>query len=177
MVSCRLRLIEGCTLFGKRPTEIEDNVWLVGSCTVSSGIILKKNGIFLTGSNITKNTEVGKVYSGVPARVMEKVNFYKSISLNDKLEMMYKWATLFTGNKKELTVKKESDSVVIENILVGEKLHFIIVDLPDQMKSVRLNNSFFSLKSKKYTKNLSDLEIEFYRYLYNHKARFIPENG
>ena len=71
-------LIEGCTLFGKRETIINDDVWLVGSCVVSSGVNLGRKSIFLIGSNVTKNTEEEKVYAGNPAKLMEKLNFYKS---------------------------------------------------------------------------------------------------
>jgi acetyltransferase-like isoleucine patch superfamily enzyme len=97
-------LIEGCTLFGKKKTIIEDDVWLVGSCTVSSGIILRKRSVFLNGSNITKSSDENATYRGVPAKKIEKVTFYKDISLDNKLALIKKWALEFSLIEKDLKV-------------------------------------------------------------------------
>ena len=80
-------LIEGCTLFSKKQTVIEDDVWLVGSCTVSSGIIVKRRGVFLNGSNITKTTEANSTYAGIPAKKLEKLSFYEPVTIQQKYKL------------------------------------------------------------------------------------------
>ncbi len=164
-------LIEGCTLFGKRKTIIEDNVWLVGSCIVSSGIVIRERGIFLIGSNITKNTEAGLVYAGSPARTMEKLHFYRHITLEEKFTMMLNWVDEFVKLNPHTKYSQNGDVIELSTVDNSEK----ILVTTEGLTVTDMNISIFNLKTKTYTKKLSSLEIAFYRFLFGHKARFLPE--
>jgi acetyltransferase-like isoleucine patch superfamily enzyme len=166
-------LIEGCTLFASKPTHIEDDVWLVGSCIVGSGIRLGTKSICLVGSVVTKNTEARRVYSGVPAGVMERLNFWKEVTLPEKLQMVYGWAREFckANGKFECALDEDKEMVRLSDRQRDEVLVFCVSDDVDVSDK---STSYFSLRSKTYTKRLTTLERAFYSYLYNHKARFIP---
>jgi acetyltransferase-like isoleucine patch superfamily enzyme len=167
-------LIEGCLLFGDRETIIEDDVWLVGSCVVSSGVRLRKKSVFLINSVITKDSESEKVYSGSPAKMNEKINVWRKVELTEKLNMMLNWAYIFCTSSNEYSVRDNSESGYFEIISSDEKESLIIfID----NKFTVLNNqniTLFNLVKKTYTKTNSVLERKFYKFIYNHKARFIP---
>jgi acetyltransferase-like isoleucine patch superfamily enzyme len=162
-------LIEGCLLYGNKPTRISEDVWLVGSCIVSSGIKLGKKSIYLSGSNITKSTDDFKVYAGSPAREMEKLNFYKSMHIDEKFDLMKKWVSEFLDINKQYNVTYNNDSIHIGSINNDKIVIFKeVVTQPQEFET------YFCLKTKKYTKKLSSIERHFYKYIYNHKARFLP---
>jgi acetyltransferase-like isoleucine patch superfamily enzyme len=169
-------LIEGCSLFAMRPTHIEDEVWLVGSCIVGSGLRLRRRSICMIGSVLTKDTDAGKVYGGTPAKQMEKLNFWKKVSLHEKMQMMHAWAKQFVEQSAEgvdLVYQSESKMLHVIHQARQERLVFCtnigeISDITDN------KTTYFDLRSKKYTKRLTQLEREFYQYIYDHKARFIP---
>lgn len=163
-------LIEGCTLFGKRETIVNDDVWLVGSCMVSSGVNLGRKSIYLSGSNVTKSTDEEKVYAGNPAKVMEKLNFYKSISLEDKFLMMLDWAQEFIKSNKSYVIKEYDDYFEINDTIESSR----IVVAKKEVDVFSDRTSVFNLESKRYKKTLTKLERDFYKFLYNHKARFLP---
>jgi acetyltransferase-like isoleucine patch superfamily enzyme len=163
-------LIEGCTLFGKRKTIIEDNVWLVGSCIVSSGVTLGERGTFLIGSNITKDTESYRVYAGSPATLKDRLSFYKEIDVEEKLKLMTLWVEEYRKEKDHLDFLETSDSIELISDNSPQKLIFI----KDGAMPSNENVSVFNLTTKKYTKTLNDLERDFYKFIYGHKARFTP---
>lgn len=163
-------LIEGCQLFGENPTTIEDDVWLVGSCTVSSGINLGEKGIFLTGSNITKSTEPNLVYAGSPAKLMQKLNFYKPVTLNEKFEMMLNWVEKFTKENPDFYFTSSTTTI---RIFSKDNPYEIIIS-KEEIIDMGPNISFFSLSSKKFTKRLSPIERAFYKSIFGYKARFLP---
>lgn len=164
-------LIEGCTLFAKRKTIIEDDVWLVGSCVVSSGLKLGRKSICLINSVITKDTEPERVYAGAPAKLMDKANFWKPISLDDKFDMMQMWAEDFALLNEGVSISRPAARILfIEDLRSSEKLSFV-----ESFSSVIGNNiSEFNMLTKTFTKKNSQLERDFYKFIYNHKARFIP---
>jgi len=163
-------LIEGCTLFGKRKTTISDDVWLVGSCIVSSGVTLGKRSIYLIGSNVTKSTEANKVYAGNPAKVIEKMNFYREVSLDEKMAMMLEWVNEFKVKNKNINISKNDSQIILEDGKTNERV--LIINNENFLDNEEA--SVFCLKSKKYTKKNSKIEREIYKFLYNNKARFIP---
>lgn len=161
-------LIEGCTLFAKRKTVIEDDVWLVGSCVVSSGLTLGKKSICLINSVITKDTEPGKSYAGAPAKLMEKANFWKPVGLDEKFQMLLNWANDFVAMNADVYVTKHTDQLV-ELSAYGECVQFVA-----NFTETAEQTTQFNLADKTFKKKNGRLEREFYRFLYNHKARFIP---
>src|SRR4051812_7875685 len=72
--------IEGCKLFSARPTVIMNDAWLVGSCTVGSGITIGERAICMNGSNITKSVPAHTVALGAPATVREGLSFYRKVT-------------------------------------------------------------------------------------------------
>lgn len=163
-------LIEGCTLFGKRETIINDDVWLVGSCVVSSGVKVGRRSIYLTGSNITKSTEEDKVYAGNPAKLMEKLNFYKPITLDEKFKLMLQWAKEFLDKNEGYLFSEFDNYFEIKDPINLYKIKVVKKDSNDSSENV----SIFDLDSKRYKKTLSELERKFYKFIYNNKARFLP---
>ena len=167
-------LIEGCTLFAMRPTRIEDDVWLVGSCIVGSGLKLGRRSICLIGSLLTKDTEPGKVYGGVPARVLERLSFWKEVSPAEKMQMMLGWAEDFAQESQDgVTVVRLPDSGLIR-VTDARRCEHLLFGVDVAPESLDSSTTYFDLASKTYTKRLTHLEREFYRYIYGHKARFLP---
>jgi acetyltransferase-like isoleucine patch superfamily enzyme len=167
-------LIEGCLLFGERETIIEDDVWLVGSCVVSSGVRLRKKSVFLINSVITKDSESEKVYSGSPAKMNEKINVWRKVELTEKLIMMLNWAYIFCASNKDYSVRDNIESGYFGIISSDEKENLVIFIEDKFENSYHKNITLFNLVNKTYTKTNSELERKFYKFIYNHKARFIP---
>lgn len=158
--------IEGCTLYSKRKTTIEDDVWLVGSCVVGSGLHLGKRSIALINSVLTKDTEPNRVYAGSPAKLIEKANFYNEVTLQDKLNMLNVWLDEYvTSNPSISMTKSEDETVLTEN---ADKMVFTIKSEKTDAKGT------FFLVDKTFNKSNSELERKVYKFLYNNKARFIP---
>ncbi|RBW54256.1 hypothetical protein DS884_17535 [Tenacibaculum sp. E3R01] len=162
--------IEGCTLYGKRETILSDDVWLVGSCIVGSGLELGKRSIILINSVVTKNTLPNHVYSGSPAKIMEKLNFYKDVTINDKFEMMHKWLNEFIKENPEVKLQINNEKSYLYLTKNKEEVSFF----KNKNELFKPNQSVFFLDAKTYNKTNSQLERSIYRYLYNNKARFIP---
>ena len=169
-------LIEGCTLFSTRPTYIEDEVWLVGSCIVGSGLRLGYRSVCLIGSNLTKNTEPLKVYAGVPAKSLDKLNFWRAVTLNEKFEMMNKWVKQFIEQMDEEIIYSYDPKDNIIKIHNNESNEHLIIGVNMDINSFDKNTTYFDLKNKTYTKRLTDLERKFYKYIFDHKSRFIPSS-
>ena len=51
---------------------IKDDVWIASHCVVLSGVQLESKTIYAAGAIITKNTENGYIYGGVPAKKIKK---------------------------------------------------------------------------------------------------------
>jgi len=167
-------LIEGCTLFAMRPTYIEDEVWLVGSCIVGSGLRLRHRSICLIGSVLTKDTDVCKVYGGNPAKVLENSNFWKKVSLSDKMKMMHIWVDEFvkkTGENIEV-VYRQADNII--DVIHEERKESLSIGIGCKEIASDPSRTYFDLGNKTYSKRLTWLEREFYKFIYDHKARFLP---
>ena len=164
-------LIEGCMLFGDKKTIIEDDVWLVGSCIVSSGVHLRKKSVFLINSVVTKDSQPEKLYSGSPATINEKIQIWKKIELPDKLKMLLEWSEIFSHNKNcKINNYIEKGYFEIESTKSNELLIIFIEDnftIPDGFEV-----SLFNVVNKTLTKKNTLLEREFYKFIYNNKARF-----
>ena len=165
--------IEGCTLFSKRKTIIEDDVWLVGSCIVGSGLKLGWRSVALINSVITKDTLPDRAYAGSPAKLMEKAQFYIQKTLDEKFELLNNWLKDFVAiNKNVLTLSNEnSELLILEDSEKNEKVMFS----KKNNAEIKENESIFYLEDKTFIKTNSLLERQVYKYLYNNKARFLPK--
>lgn len=164
--------IEGCTLYSKRETIIEDDVWLVGSCIVGSGLKLGWRSVALINSVLTKDTLPDRAYAGSPAKLIEKAKFYIPITLDAKFELLKGWLNDFvTINQSELFLNDvNSNLLVLENKRTHEKVLFSKL-----VSYISVSNeSVFYLENKTFNKTNSLLERQIYKYLYSNKARFLP---
>lgn len=163
--------IEGCILYAKRKTIISDDVWLVGSCVVGSGIVLGKRSTALINSVVTKNTLPDKAYSGNPAKIMEHVKFYLPKKLDEKFTMLKMWLEEFvTINKAVFSLESNDNELILLNLIENETVIFT----KEESKFVDLSKSIFYLFDKTFNKTNSISERTIYKFLYNNKARFIP---
>ena len=162
--------IEGCILYAKRKTEIRDDVWLVGSCVVGSGLILEKRSTFLINSVVTKNSLEDKAYSGNPAKIMENVKFYIPKTLDEKFEMLKIWIDEFISINNDYTAQHSNEEIILHNSDLNE----FVIFTKDQNKSNDPSKSIFYLFDKTFNKTNNQVERAIYKFLYNNKARFIP---
>jgi acetyltransferase-like isoleucine patch superfamily enzyme len=163
--------IEGCTFFSKRKTVLNDDVWLVGTCYVGSGVTLGKRSTALINSVITKDTLPEKCYAGNPAKVIEQIQVYLPKTIDEKFLMLKNWLTDFVKIKQG-SYKVETSDESLTLINAENKEEVIFTKNSDLISNNRL--SIFYITNKKYTKTNSLAEREIYRYLYNNKARFTP---
>lgn len=163
--------IEGCTLYSKRETIIEDDVWLVGSCIVGSGLKLGWRSVALINSVLTKDTLPDRAYAGSPAKLMEKAQFYITKSLDEKFELLNGWLNDFVVINSDLTLKRlDLKLLILENTETNEKVIFS----KNISSEIQKSESIFYLEDKTFIKTNSLLERQVYKYLYNNKARFLP---
>ena len=145
--------IEGCTLFSKRATVIEDDVWLVGSCIVGSGLKLGRRSIALINSVLTKDTQEDKAYAGSPAKLMEKAQFYIPKTLDEKYAMLRGWLSEFIilNEDNYLMSEIENEVLVIQSKQNDERVEFHKF----HSQKDRLNGkSCFYLEDKTYQKKI-----------------------
>jgi hypothetical protein len=168
--------LEGCTLIGERPVVIEDDVWLVGSCIVASGVTLGKRLVALIASNITKSFAGHVVLAGSPAKVKEGLSFYREVSAEEKFAMLTAW-TQAIANERSLTL----DVDTISNVLTlaqpdapNEPAIAFVANLATAraMRSDAPLNTICCIEDKSYNKTLSKLEETVLRELAGNKARF-----
>lgn len=162
-------LIEGCKLFIKQETILEDDVWLVGSCLVSSGIKLEKRVIALLGSVINSDFSLGSVISGNPAQIKKGIKLYGKVNVDQKYEMMLKWGKDFIQNNhncKIISIESGSFKIISDNEVVNVVKYFPSNPIPHE--------TYLIIEDKSMIKQNSGLERKFYQYLYSFKARFNP---
>lgn len=168
--------IEGCTLFAERPVTIGDDVWLVGSCIVASGISLGDRLVALIGSNITKSFPANIVIAGVPAAERPGLSFYKTLELDEKMALLGEWLHAAEG---ELGVIVESDAHGRRHAVrpADPALRGSLIFARDEADARQLakavpDATVCCVESKRYTKRLSPLEWRVLKYLAGNKARF-----
>jgi acetyltransferase-like isoleucine patch superfamily enzyme len=168
-------LLEGCNIYYRAPTVIEDNVWLMGcNITIAPGVRLGNGSIILMGSVITKDTLPKHCYAGAPARdVTEKLNPYREISFEDKVAMMRKFVQEFV----ELNGAQYAKSFAFIP-QAGSKLDnpYAKIVIIERGPTVPLGEgiSVYSLSEKTYLKQRTEIEERFMRFLVGARARFIP---
>lgn len=167
--------IEGCVLFGTAPTIIEKDVWLVGSCTISSNVTIGARTICMNGSNVTKSLPQDVTAMGVPARVREGLSFYSEVSLDQKFDMLADWSSCYATTHKcefERTGETLNLSKMQSKILVLKTKNLYNLLLENRPE----NTSLFCLETKSYSGLFNAHEEQFIRWLAGNKARFYPDN-
>ncbi len=171
--------IEGCTLFGKRPVQIEDDVWLVGSCIVASGITIGRRSIALIGSNITKSCPPHSVLAGSPAAHKERLSFYRPITGDEQWQMLSVWLAEIAA---DLSLKRSEDACtqVLTRVLGGltETVAFArTAEAADRWACSLPEATICCLETKRYRKRLTRLEHQVLKSLAGNKARFIADGA
>ena len=144
--------LEGCRFLSKSNLKIGNDVWLVGHCIVSPVTISDKS-MALVGSVITKDMEYNNIYAGSPAKnITNKVGKqFKEVSIEEKMLKMNDYLSEFGLSGK---------------IKIVQDVSFFKND----------ENTYFAVKTREYTKKLSEEEILFMKFLLPNKAKFIPHD-
>jgi acetyltransferase-like isoleucine patch superfamily enzyme len=165
--------IEGCTLIGDRPVAIDDDVWLVGSCIVASGVTIGRRVVALIGSNVTKSVVPEVVIAGSPARPKEGLSFYRAVALPEKFQMLGGWV-------EEIAVKRGLELSSGEGWLrlarPGESgVLFFALDgvTRDRLAREYPGATICCVEDKTYNKTFSAVEEAVLRDLSGNKARFM----
>lgn len=165
--------IEGCTLIGEREVVIEDDVWLVGTCIVSSGVTIGRRTVALIGSNITKSFPANCTLAGMPAAVKPTLSFYKEITLDEKWGLITNW---IQTSQDELPIHiKVADENQLLICSKDDDSELIFIRTEAEAIKVRLSHSKSTvccIEDKSYNKRLTSIEKCVLKYLSGNKARF-----
>ncbi|MGS0827517.1 acyltransferase [Shewanella sp. 0m-8] len=163
--------IEGCILFGSYPVFIDDDAWLVGTCTVGSGVNIGKKAICMNGSNVTKNVPDNTVVAGLPAKSRPGLSFYKNLDLTEKFEMLTGWLEEFSLKDPSIKFKVVNDNLIIINDDIHTAYFFKHKEGYEQLK-LAANSCKFEIEFKTYSKSFISLERNLMKFLSGNKARF-----
>ena len=165
--------IEGCTLYGEREVIIEDNVWLVGSCIVASGVTIGQRTVALIGSNITKSFPANSTIAGIPATPRPTLSFYKDITLDEKWQLITNWLQLA---KETLGINLHLIDAAILEVSSDTAQGKIVFALSSESAVAARQNQPTStvccIQDKSYNKQFSLLEKNVLKFLSGNKARF-----
>lgn len=166
-------LLEGCTLYGNKKLVLMDDVWIVGGAVISPGLVLREKSIIMTGSVLTKNTEIGHTYAGIPAKdVTDKLCFWKEVTIEDKAVKIQGFINEFIEfypyyiDKIQL-VNTPAKTIIKEGVVIS----IAAIDFENLPKN---GLSYFDLTTKKYRKERSKIEIDWIKFNIGFRARFIP---
>ena len=168
--------IEGCTLIGEKPVVIEDDVWLVGSCIVASGVTIGRRSVALIGSNITKSCFSNTVLAGTPAISKPNINFYRNLSLDQKWLMLEEWLREIAKNINAIFDKCDID----ENISLKQDTNLVnglIIFVKSKLSADLVRRNYpdatvCCVEDKTYNKLLTTIEYQVLKLLAGNKARF-----
>lgn len=169
--------IEGCTLYGERPVVIEDDVWLVGSCIVASGVTVGARTVALSGSNITKSWPGGIVIAGSPA-AQKNLNFYKPLTLDEKFELLQGWVENISAGVEgcvrhvssvpgQVIALADGDTGAVSLLFAKTRAD------ADTLRSQHPQATVCCVEDKRYNKQFSRFEQPVLKALGGNKARFL----
>lgn len=167
--------IEGCTLFGERPIHVESDVWLVGSCIVASGVRIGRRTVALIGSNLTKDAPAEVVLAGSPAKIKDGLNFYKSVTLDEKFAMLREWLRQFTDAPAiDAPGMTEDGDVITLHWDDGEQVKFFkfAADFDRATPTRQPRSTHCCVENKRYIKAMTRAERSVLKALAGNKARF-----
>lgn len=150
-------VLEGCKFNSKKSLIIEDDVWLVGKCIVGP-ITAKSKSMLLTGSYIINDMKKNSIYSGSPAKLIEKLGSpYISRNYSDKLKMFKEYVNQF------LKINK-----------INSLDYKIIKNNNFKNKDFKKGTLQFDLSNRKYLPTRSTVEKKFIKFMLYEKAKFLP---
>ncbi|NHA15458.1 hypothetical protein [Thioalkalivibrio sp. XN279] len=166
--------MEGCTLIGERPVLIEDDVWLVGSCIVASGVTLGRRLVALISSNITKSWPGSMVIAGSPAAPKSGLSFYRDVTLDEKWCMLTQWLHDAVAEIGGASLDDTTPGLLI----------FSLPSCADRVAFVRDRETAYAMREsmsdvtvccvedKTYNKRVNESEQRILKFLAGNKARF-----
>ena len=168
--------IEGCTLYGERPVVIEDNVWLVGSCIVASGVTIGARTVALIGSNITKSCGANMVIAGSPATHKPNLSFYQDITLDEKWTLLLGWLDEVAADQHLHYERDDAAGIAtLQDAGAAAADSIVFVRESATAATQRLahpHSTVCCVEDKTYTKTRSGLEYKVLKALAGNKARF-----
>lgn len=165
--------LEGCTLFAEREVVIGDNVWLVGTCIVASGVTLGDRLVALIGSNITKSFDGGMVIAGVPAAPRPGLSFYRDVELLEKSAMMAEWlAEFLTAHPSGYTLHQGDGWQGISGPDDARIVFAANADTAHRLRAEEPGATVCCLERKDYAKRFTDTEQRVLKFLSGNRARF-----
>lgn len=142
--------LEGCRFLAEKPLRVGMDVWFVGHCIVSP-ILAADRSMAMVGSVITKDMAENTIYAGSPAKeISSKVGpQFMQVTVAQKMDKMREYLGDY-GKGDSLCIVETSD------------------DFRDD------GRTYFAVKSREYTKQGSEEEISFMKYLLPARAKFTP---
>jgi acetyltransferase-like isoleucine patch superfamily enzyme len=185
-------LIEGSTVHKEAPVTIDDDV-TIWRAIISPGVRVGRRATILNGAVITKDVAECAVVGGIPASDLgKKMPAYRRVSLDEKftlmkdfmtefLETVYpgEWAKIRRGEFEVNPRRGEPFRIIMKEELKNEDIidGSPILAVTARNGTRRLRNgrvSVFEVKSKTYTKRLTEPEVRFMKFLLDARARFVP---
>ena len=166
--------MEGCTLFGERSVLIEDDVWLVGSCIVASGVTLGRRLVALISSNITKSWPGSIVIAGSPAAPKSGLSFYREVTLDDKWCMLAQWLNDAVNEIGEASLDDTSSGTLIFSLTSSANRVAFVRDreTANALRESRSDVTVCCVEDKTYNKRINETEQRILKFLAGNKARF-----
>jgi acetyltransferase-like isoleucine patch superfamily enzyme len=166
--------IEGCTLIGERPVMIEDDVWLVGSCIVASGVTLGRRLVALIGSNITKSWPGSIVIAGSPAAPKSGLSFYREVTLDEKWTMLTKWLRDAATDIAEASLDESMQGTLTFSLTSSvDRVTFVRErDVAVALRDTAPEVTVCCVEDKSYNKRVNQTEQQILKFLASNKARF-----
>lgn len=167
--------IEGCTLYGERQVVIENDVWLVGSCIVASGVTIGKRTVALIASNITKSWPANSVIAGSPAAAKPNLNFYREVTLDEKWALLADWLDQLPP---ELGLSAQpagpGDVRITALETQAEQVAFVkSAASANELRAAYPQLTVCCVEDKSYNKQFTSVERKVLKFLAGNKARFI----
>jgi acetyltransferase-like isoleucine patch superfamily enzyme len=148
-------ITQGCRFDKNKQLIIGDDVWFVGMCLVSP-IVAHDKSMAMLGSVITKDMDYNSIYGGNPAKnLTSKLGFqFEEKSIDQKIELFSEHLIEYikTFNPTDLNVK-------------------VVTEYPSIISD---NTTYYNLSDRTYIKTNRKSEVEFNKWLFKYKAKFIP---
>lgn len=152
-------VLEGCNYNHDTPMILGDDVWFVGMCLVSS-ITAQDKSVAMLGSVITEDMKYNTVYGGNPANI-----------LNTKLSRPYKLDVENTNTTKVTLMNQFIEEYIYETANSINNIEIVLDTYPLILDPAI---SYYNIRARTYTKRNTANEINFNKWLFRYKAKFIP---
>jgi acetyltransferase-like isoleucine patch superfamily enzyme len=152
-------ILEGCNYNQDKPMILGDDVWFVGMCLVSP-ITAHDKSVAMLGSVITKDMKHNTVYGGNPANI-----------LNTKLVRPYKLEVENTNTNKVILMHQFINEYAAET---GNSINNIEIVTDEYPLTLDPDVTYYNIQKRTYMKRNTETEINFNKWLFRYKAKFIP---